>query len=161
MDTSSLIGSGQNAYSAALQKQAAVNAQALGAAGVNVKKAKAAGQQFEGFFIGEMMEQMTEGVEPDEYFGGGHGEEMWRSMLNQEYAKEISKSGRLGIADTVMKGMLQAQEQRNLPGANGAAATTDAGTGADTGEAATQIQTTVQPPRTAPSPAARRAYKGT
>jgi Rod binding domain-containing protein len=51
-------------------------------------------------------------MEPDEVFGGGHGEEMWRSMLNQEYGKEVAKSGRLGIADNVTKAMLKMQEER-------------------------------------------------
>ena len=48
-----------------------------------------------------MMESMTEGLETNEYFGGGHGEEIWRSMLNQEYGKEVAKGGKLGIAPKV------------------------------------------------------------
>jgi hypothetical protein len=34
-------------------------------------------------------------------------------MMNQEYGKELAKSGKLGIADHVMRGMLLAQEQRD------------------------------------------------
>jgi flagellar protein FlgJ len=141
MDATSLIG--QNAISAALQKQTA--AQAASMSTPDQKKIKKAAQDFEGFFIGQMMGSMTEGLETDSYFGGGHGEEMWRSMLNQEYGKEVAKSGRLGIASTVMTGMLRAQEERTkaqtaalAPGAdasapdetNAVAATTSAAIGA-------------------------------
>jgi len=81
--------------------------------GADEKKAREAGKDFEAFFIGQMMEHMMAGIETDPMFGGGAGEDMWRSMLNQEYGKELAKSGKLGIADHVMRGMLLAQEQRD------------------------------------------------
>ncbi len=108
MDSVSLIG--QNAVTSALSQQSPAGTAALSAA--DQKKVKKAAQDFESFFIGQMMESMTEGLETNEYFGGGHGEEMWRSMLNQEYGKEVAKSGRLGISSTVMTSMLRAQEER-------------------------------------------------
>ena len=113
MDSISLIG--QNAFTTALSQQ--TQAQKAQAAGANLssadqKKIKKAAQDFEAFFVGQMMETMTEGVQTDEYFGGGHGEEMWRSMLNQEYGKEVAKGGKLGIAAPVMASMLRAQEER-------------------------------------------------
>ncbi len=108
MDSVSLIG--QNAFATALSKQSQANAAGLSTA--DAKKIKKAAQDFEGFFIGQMMQSMTEGLETDAYFGGGHGEEMWRSMLNQEYGKEVAKTGRLGIATPVMTSMLRAQEER-------------------------------------------------
>ena len=113
MDATSLIG--QDAYATGLQKQAAAQTGAVqGTAGKkpDLNKVHDAAQKFEAFFIGQMMEHMTAGIETDPTFGGGHGEDMWKSMLNQEYGKEIAKSGSLGIADHVMKGMLQMQEQR-------------------------------------------------
>ena len=97
-------------FATAMQKQAA-NAAAQ-AGGANMKKVKETAQKFEAFFVGSMMQSMTADMEPDEIFGGGHGEEMWRSMLNQEYGKEVAKSGRLGIADNVTKAMLKMQEER-------------------------------------------------
>ena len=33
-------------------------------------------------------------------FGGGSGEEMYRSLLNQEYGKAIATRGSMGIATT-------------------------------------------------------------
>ena len=121
MDATSLIGNAQDAYALGLQKQAAAGAAVLKASGARTPKtntqmdpqrARDAAKQFEGFFVGQMMEHMMAGVEVNPEFGGGTGEETWRSMLNQEYGKEIAKSGKLGIADNVMKAMLQAQEQR-------------------------------------------------
>ena len=108
MDSVSLIG--QNAFTTALSKQSKAATDGLSAA--DQKKVKKAAQDFEGFFVGQMMQSMTEGLETNEYFGGGHGEDMWRSMLNQEYGKEVAKSGRMGIASSVMTSMLRAQEER-------------------------------------------------
>lgn len=113
MNTAPLIG--QDAFVAGLQSQAAGHAAALqGANGktIDPNKVRDTAEKFEAFFIGQMMEHMTAGLETDAMFGGGHGEEMWKSMLNQEYGKVIAKSGRLGIADQVMKGMLKMQEER-------------------------------------------------
>ena len=122
---SSLIGGAKDGYIAGLRKQAAANTGVVpGVQGVerrgprlckgelNQQKVREAAQQFEGFFISQMMEQMMAGIEPDPTFGGGLGEETWRSMLNQEYGKQIAKTGKLGIADNVMKAMLHAQEER-------------------------------------------------
>ena len=84
--------------------------------GAEEKKLRETAKEFESFFVGQMMEHMMAGIEPDPNFGGGHGEQMWRSMLNQEYGKELAKSNKLGIADHVMRGMLMAQEQRDAGG---------------------------------------------
>ncbi|MBX7200197.1 MAG: rod-binding protein [Rhodospirillaceae bacterium] len=116
MASISLIG--QNAFSTALAKQTQASSANLSTA--DQKKIKKAAQDFEGFFVGQMMESMTEGLETNEYFGGGHGEEMWRSMLNQEYGKEVAKGGKLGIASTVMASMLRAQEERTKAQMQGA-----------------------------------------
>jgi flagellar protein FlgJ len=146
MDASSLIGNAQNAYAFGLQKQAAAGTAALNAAGartpkmgtgqVDPQKVHETATQFEAFFVGQMMEHMMSGIEVDPQFGGGTGEDTWRSMLNQEYGKEIAKSGKLGIADNVMKAMLRAQEERTsaampqqapLPAATDAMEVTDSG----------------------------------
>jgi Rod binding domain-containing protein len=82
------------------------------AAGQDADRVRAAAQEFEAFFVGQMMEYMSAGLSADENFGGGHAEDTWRSMLNQEYGKQIAKSGRLGVADHVMTAMLRAQEER-------------------------------------------------
>lgn len=112
MNTASLIG--QDSYVSGLQKQAAAQAAAVQGAGksMDLKKVHDAAEKFEAFFISQMMEHMTAGIETDPMFGGGHGEDMWKSMLNQEYGKGLAKSGKLGITDQVMKGMIKMQEER-------------------------------------------------
>jgi Rod binding domain-containing protein len=71
--------------------------------------AKAA-SEFESMFVAQMVGHMFEGVEVDETFGGGQGEEMFRSMLVNEYGKQITRRGGLGIADQVYRELLRAQE---------------------------------------------------
>jgi flagellar protein FlgJ len=69
-----------------------------------------AAQDFEAFFIGSMLESMFQGIKTDSLFGGGSGEDMFKSLQVQEYGKAIAKSGGLGIADTVKREMLKLQE---------------------------------------------------
>jgi len=68
-------------------------------------------KEFEAMFLSEMLNHMFSGLEVDPMFGGGHGEEMFRSMMVQEYGR-IMAGGRngIGIADEVQKMMLQMQQ---------------------------------------------------
>jgi Rod binding domain-containing protein len=76
-------------------------------------KATAAAKDFEAFFVTSMMESMYAGVKTDKLFGGGSGEQMYRSLLNQEYGKVIAQRDVLGMADEVRAEMLRTQEKRN------------------------------------------------
>ncbi len=67
-------------------------------------------EEFEGFFVSQMLEQMFSGIETDGLFGGGQGEKVWRSFLMQEYGKLVAGNGGLGIADAVQRQLLLAQE---------------------------------------------------
>jgi Rod binding domain-containing protein len=78
--------------------------------GLNIAAAKKAAQDFETFFASQVLEQMFSNVKTDGLFGGGHGEEMFRSLLLDSYAKQIGKSGSFGIANQVMKSLLAQQE---------------------------------------------------
>ncbi len=112
--TQSTMQQAQSAYADGLAARALSTQQASASGGQpNLKKTKEAAQQFEGFFVGQMMEYMMADLHPDATFGGGQAEETWRSMLNQEYGKQIAKSGKLGIANTVMKSMIKLQEGRD------------------------------------------------
>ncbi len=74
------------------------------------KAAKKVSKDFEAFFLSQVMESMSEGIEPNSMFGGGQGEKMFRSLLYSEYAKQSVNSGGIGIADKVYQTILQAQE---------------------------------------------------
>jgi flagellar protein FlgJ len=58
---------------------------------------KKTSQDFEALFIGMMLKSMRSTVGKDTLTGGGHGEETYRSLLDQEYAQEAAKAGTLGI----------------------------------------------------------------
>ena len=74
------------------------------------KTAKAA-KQFEAVFLSEMMSHMFEGVKTDPEFGGGEGEDMFKSLLVNEYGKQMANAGGIGIADQLQKMMIQMQQQ--------------------------------------------------
>lgn len=78
-----------------------------------------AAKQFEAVFINEMFSYMTEGLPTDGPIGGGNGEAMMRSMLNDEYAKSLAARGGVGISDSVYRELLAYQEgSSNGPGTN-------------------------------------------
>lgn len=77
---------------------------------VDEAKAKESAEAFEAFFMSRMMESMFEGVSTDGLFGGGHAEKMYRSLLLDEYGKEMAKVGTIGVKDYVMQAVLQMQE---------------------------------------------------
>ena len=59
-----------------------------------------------------MMQHMFAGIDTKGMFGGGAGEEAWRDMLTQEYAKVMAKSGGVGVANSVMREMIRQQEAK-------------------------------------------------
>lgn len=67
-------------------------------------------KDFEANFMAEMMKPMFEGLHPDENFGGGKGEEVFRDFLIQEYGKKIAETGGIGIAAAVREEMIRQQE---------------------------------------------------
>jgi len=73
------------------------------------------GRQFETMFLSEMLKPMFDSVKTDKLFGGGHGEDMFRSLQVDEYAKAVSKQGGVGIANAVQRQILLMQEQANVP----------------------------------------------
>lgn len=67
-------------------------------------------QEFESMMLGEMLTPMFKGLDTGGLFGGGQAEETWRGLMVQEYGAEISRSGGVGIADQVVRQLLQIQE---------------------------------------------------
>ena len=70
-------------------------------------------EEMEGVFLTMLTKQMFSGLKTDENFGGGFGEETWRSMQAEDLATAIAKSGGVGIADQLMGEMIAAQEAAN------------------------------------------------
>ncbi len=69
-----------------------------------------AAEEFEGQFMAEMLKHQFSGLETDGPFGGGHAEETFRSLLVDEYGKQVTRAGGLGLADAIQRQMLRMQE---------------------------------------------------
>jgi flagellar protein FlgJ len=80
---------------------------AKGASEAQIRKAAT---DFEAMFLSEMMRPMFEGLKPDGLFGGGHAEEIYRSMMLDHYGKAMARAGGIGLADSVYRTMLKMQE---------------------------------------------------
>jgi len=73
-------------------------------------------KDFEAVFLSEMMTYMFQGVKTDESFGGGYGEEMFRSTLINQYSTQMVAKGGIGLADSIKEQMIKMQEaQQNQP----------------------------------------------
>ncbi len=79
-------------------------------AGAPAQAARAAAQEFEALFLAQVLNQMFSGVSTDGLFGGGVAEGVYRHMINDEYAKLISRSGGVGVGDAVYREILKLQE---------------------------------------------------
>ena len=76
------------------------------------QKAKAASQDFESVFLNSMFQQMFSDVKGEGPFGSTAGTGPWRSMLTEEYAKGISRSGGVGISGDVFRTLIMQQAAR-------------------------------------------------
>ncbi|MCF8505618.1 MAG: rod-binding protein [Caulobacter sp.] len=73
------------------------------------RKAEETAKAFEVSFLSTMMQPMFEGISTEAPFGGGQGESMFRSFLTDAIAKQTTKRGGLGIADSIQREMLKLQ----------------------------------------------------
>lgn len=95
----------------ASQNNAKQSAQDLKAAHT-LDKIEETARDFEAMFMAEMLKPMFEDIETDGPFGGGKGEEVFRSFMLQEYGKMIAETGQIGIADQVKTEMIRMQEHQ-------------------------------------------------
>ena len=70
---------------------------------------KKTAEAFEASFLSSALGSMSEGVTVSEPFGGGQGEKMFRSFLNDAMARQIVKKGGIGVAPAVEREMLKMQ----------------------------------------------------
>lgn len=70
-----------------------------------------AAKEFESQFISTLFQSMFKGLEDeDSAFGGGPGETMFSSLLVDQYGQQMTKSGGIGLADSVYREILKMQE---------------------------------------------------
>lgn len=79
----------------------------------DLKGAGDAARNFESVFLSEMFKLMSENLPTDGPFGGGASEAMFRPLLVDEYARELSRQGGIGLSDAVHREMLKLQEEAN------------------------------------------------
>lgn len=72
--------------------------------------ARKAAEEFEAVFMGQAMQSLFAGIETDGAFGGGHSEQVFRSVLIGEYARSAAKAGGVGLAESVYREILKHQE---------------------------------------------------
>lgn len=71
-------------------------------------------QSFEASFLSTMMKSMFDGVDAGA-FGGGQGEEAFKSFLVDAFAKQTAKTATLGISDQVGREILKLQGLQETP----------------------------------------------
>ena len=79
----------------------------------DVVAARKAAEEFESVFITEFLGTMFEGIDTDGPFGGGPGEQMFRSLMLDQYAKKIAHLGGFGLADAVTRELTRIQEEHH------------------------------------------------
>lgn len=93
--------------------QAAANPPPNGSAGRDRAKLAKQAMEFESVYLAEMIKPMFDGTQATEPFGGGFGEDVWRSQQVQEFAHAIARQGGIGLADMVARELIRAQEAGN------------------------------------------------
>lgn len=74
-------------------------------------KIKQQAEEFEGVFLNILTKQMFSSLKTESDFGGGFGEETWRSMQAEQLAATMAQNGGLGIADQLMGDLIALQEK--------------------------------------------------
>ena len=75
----------------------------------NVAAASKSAKEFEGVFISQFLGSMFSGIQTDSLTGGGQGEEMFRSLMVNEYAKGLTARGGFGLAAHMQAELLKHQ----------------------------------------------------
>lgn len=77
--------------------------------------AKMVAKEFEGLFVSQMLEHMFSGDSMgDSLFGNGETDEIYKSMMVEEYSKAIVKSGGIGIADYIERSLNERASKQAL-----------------------------------------------
>ena len=75
-------------------------------------KADWASKEYESVFISQFLGSMFSGIKTDGITGGGQGEEMFRSLMVNEYAKGLQQRGGFGLAAQMKTELLKHQEAK-------------------------------------------------
>jgi len=73
-------------------------------------KAAWAAKEYESVFISQFLGSMFSSIPTDGITGGGQGEEMFRSLLVDQYAKGLQARGGFGLATNMQAELLKHQQ---------------------------------------------------
>ncbi|WP_332692355.1 rod-binding protein [Bosea sp. (in: a-proteobacteria)] len=83
-------------------------------------KAKKAADEFETVFLENFTNSVMDSSETEGPLGeNGTGGGIYRSMLTQEYARNLQKAGGLGLSDQVLRDLIQVQAKASGTKASG------------------------------------------
>ena len=102
-------GSGVAASAAAKAMSFASNGGLREATPAQRARAAHTAQDFEASFLSSMFGQMLEGTDVSEPFGGGQGEQAFRSFMTDAMGKSMARHGGIGLARSVTAEMLKLQ----------------------------------------------------
>ncbi len=66
-------------------------------------------ESFEATFLSQMLGVMFQGVETAAPFGGGQGEQAFRSFMTDAMARSVARGGGIGLSDAIQREMLRMQ----------------------------------------------------
>ena len=80
-------------------------------------KIRESAQEFEAIFLETMLKSMRDSVQKSGLIDGGNAEKMYESMLDSEYAKQMSAQSMTGIAENIEKQLLVSAGYKSDPAA--------------------------------------------
>ena len=75
-----------------------------------IEQARKVAQDFEAFFLSQMVQPLFANISAEEPFGGGTSEQIWRSLQVDEFGKAMAKQGGVGLSDSILSQILKMQE---------------------------------------------------
>jgi Rod binding domain-containing protein len=75
-------------------------------------------QKFEATFLTSVLQTMFQSLSTAPPFGGGPGEDMWKSFLAEAMAKDLARRGGVGVSGAVEREMLKLQGLQDAAQAN-------------------------------------------
>ena len=78
---------------------------------MNMDQINAVSKDFESMFVSQMVGQMFGDSQGTEAYGNNDTSEVYKTMMVDEYSKQITRAGGIGIADYVKQELLKLQEK--------------------------------------------------
>lgn len=67
-------------------------------------------REFEALLLGQFAAIMFSGIGTDGPFGGGPAEDIYKTLLSEEYGKVLASAGGIGLAEAVYREIIKLQE---------------------------------------------------